>query len=770
MFSLISLSFFSCKNDSPTSVRSDQATDLIDTDETNTEDPTEQEDCVNDEDHFKEEVWTKSLNPVCYGCHNTQGVANQSDLVLISNTQSNYLETNRERLAYVAGLEREGQSILLRKPLGLDGHGGGAVLTEEDEAYTVLIDFVDRLENPITECEGEDEETTESKLSLADTSQTLRKASLNLIGRLPNATQIARVQRGGEEELRTVLRELIDGENPSTQENTEELFIERMKELWNDQLLTDAYLSGASAIQTMDYDRYPNLYWYENIGNYSTRSAERDAINDALAQAPLELMAHVVRSDQPWTTILTADYMMVNQASAYALGISSSPPNLNSASDLEFYPAQAANYPHTGVLSSPVFLNRYPTTDTNRNRHRSRIIFDYFLNTNILALADRPIDASTSTIHNPTMNDPQCNVCHSVLDPVAGAFQNWDDDGHYNPPETGWYPEMYPPGFEEEQIDLTESDLALRWLAERIVEDPRFAQATVNTLYAGITGFEVLREYELGGDEVATQAWQRQNEWLLQLSEQLIENNYNIKDIVIEIVLSSDFRAIGENDATDAELMHAGTAKLLTPEALNRKIEATLGVPWRVNANSQRYLLGDYQLLYGGIDSDGVTTRLNSPNGIMAAVTFRMANDLACKAAANDFVLPAAQRRLFPFVETTYLPTTQDGFEVPQVQELIKKNIQHLHHLIWGEQVDLDDPELLITYDLYIDLLENGQLLIEEGETPEWLQWTCQGRLDHWTNESIPYSSRITSDPNYTIRAWRGVLSYMLSDYRFIYE
>ena len=67
------------------------------------------------------------------------------------------------------------------KPLGLDGHILSAVLTEEDEAYTVLIDFVDRLDNPSPNARKTMK--SRSKLSLAITPET-RKASLNLIGRL----------------------------------------------------------------------------------------------------------------------------------------------------------------------------------------------------------------------------------------------------------------------------------------------------------------------------------------------------------------------------------------------------------------------------------------------------------------------------------------------------------------------------------------------------------------------------------------------------------
>ena len=33
--------------------------------------------------------------------------------------------------------------------------------------------------------------------------------------------------------------------------------------------------------------------------------------------------------------------------------------------------------------------------------------------------------------NNPTMHNPSCTVCHTVMDPVAGAFQDYGDDGFY---------------------------------------------------------------------------------------------------------------------------------------------------------------------------------------------------------------------------------------------------------------------------------------------------------------------------------------------------
>ena len=52
--------------------------------EESTEEETTEEECINDDDFFAQEVWAKSLSPVCYSCHNTQGTAILILTVLIS--------------------------------------------------------------------------------------------------------------------------------------------------------------------------------------------------------------------------------------------------------------------------------------------------------------------------------------------------------------------------------------------------------------------------------------------------------------------------------------------------------------------------------------------------------------------------------------------------------------------------------------------------------------------------------------------------------------
>ena len=148
--------------------------------------------------------------------------------------------------------------------------------------------------------------------------------------------------------------------------------------------------------------------------------------------------------------------------------------------------------PHAGVLTSPMFLNRFPTTPTNRNRHRARMVFQFFLATDILNVAERPIDPTQSTkFNNPTRDDSACNACHRQIDPIAGAFQKFDDnDQERFRPERNWHAEMFAPGFGKEVMSTSDFENAPQWLAQRLVKDFRFGLAAVQTVFTALTGSE----------------------------------------------------------------------------------------------------------------------------------------------------------------------------------------------------------------------------------------------------------------------------------------
>jgi len=712
----------------------------------------------------------------------------------------------------------------------------------------------------------------EGQLELLSWGETLRKASLELAGTLPTERQKQVTDDLGQRGLEASLAEIM----------RQPAFTDRMKELYNDHFLTDKYLGRENAIELLDEEIWPNLRWYGEDNDDVQRMT-----NDSLAREPLELIAHVIRNERPFTEILTADYTMVNGYSSLSLiGLPEIPLGLGEDPE-SFRTVKLPGYPHAGILTSPMFLNRFPTSDTNRNRHRSRMAYWFFLDIDVNRFGSRPVDASADFGENPTLNNADCTVCHTTVDPVAGLFMNWNEQGEYDG-DGEWYDgEMLAPGFNGKEIPESERARALQWFARELAQNPRFAQATVKTVFEGLTGQEVLDlstsyvmptmggpggtggdggvgaggaggtmdgggaggaggmgdmgsggtmgfggEIGMGGagglgtggfggdmgvggtggmgmggfggdvglggsggdtgtggapappppppppplpeiepeidpdiDPALERAYETQQEILKTIQQRFIDNNYNFKLLVREIVLTPYFRAKNATPLTpemERELSTFGTARLLTPEHLNRKIEATMGVRWRQRPDRTDYLLEQYRIFYGGIDSDQVTQRVTEPNGVMASLAQRMAYEVACSSVPYDFSKPADQRLLFPDVEMS--SPLDDG------SDRVRRAVQHLHERILGESLPLNDPEIDATMVVLTEAYTLGRAGLGSGAVSEELANPCRLNDDRLTGDRLPDNRRINRDPDYTLRAWMAAVSYLLSDYRFLYE
>ncbi len=619
-------------------------------------------------------------------------------------------------------------------------------------------------------------------LSLLGNGETLRKAAMQLASRLPSLSEYQLVSSGGEAGLRQAIQGMLE----------QDAFYDRLTEIWNDYLLTDKYHSrngSEAAVRLLSSDDFPERRWFDPGSDQRAENYEELKINtnDGIAREPLELINYVVNNDLPFTQILTADYMMMNSFSARSYGVEGiafqNPDDPN-----EFQPGRIAATPHAGILTSPMFLNRYPTTSTNRNRGRARVVFDLFLDTDILAIEGvRPGNAVDITTPIPTINNPECSKCHSILDPVASIFQNWDYKGRYRPARLskyGWYSDMESRGFNGETMPLAGNiDSSVQWLAHKMAADPKFPRAVTRIMVNGLTGKEPLAapvEEDAGSAE--QQAYIAERTLLNEIQSSFVASDYNLKALVEEILLSPYWRAEGLASATgEAAHEYTGSTYLLSPEQLDRKIAALLGFEWRGTMDSyykdkDRHwaskLGNTFHQIYGGINSDSVTSRLRSPNGLMGAMQLRMANELACYAVPHDMWLPESERRLFLYADHEVSPYNDSGYLDDAALLRIRQNIQYLHNHLLGENLAEGAQELQFTEHLFMDVVNRGRQLIL-GSGGDWNAVHLHGSCDRTRGldgESLEDEERLRRDDQYVIRAWMAVVAYLLADYKFFYN
>jgi len=52
----------------------------------------------------------------------------------------------------------------------------------------------------------------------------------------------------------------------------------------------------------------------------------------------------------------------------------------------------------------------------------------------------------------------------------------------------------------------------------------------------------------------------------------------------------------------------------------------------------------------------------------------------------------------------------------------------------------------------------------------ENLTYACRARVNPYTGVDLAEAEQLTNDENYAVRAWSAVVTYLLADYKFLYE
>lgn len=737
--------------------------------------------CTAENRYFADEVWAKVGERVCLKCHNAQGDAADSDFILQPATRDPAATVhNCANFARLAKEQENGQSRLLQKVIGGLDHGGGAVLKPDSAGYRILEQYVRRLEGKASEAslakaiEAAQYNAPPFFEGVVPMSpeRLLRRVTFSLAARLPSAQEREAVAKDGLSALNPILDQLM----------TEEAFYFRLQEGFNDIFLTRGFEDNAETILSYEHFEKTRL-WYQkhNLDHIPEKDRQKahyklaDDYREAIHREPLELIKYIVRHDRPFTELVTADYILVSPYTARGYGLFEQMQSQfkNPEDPFEYLPAKlpalknrsgkvqesaSGFYPHAGMLSTFHYLRRYPTTDTNRNRLRARMYYLHFLGIDIMELAPRVTDAAAvgAKFEIPTMQAADCVVCHKTIDPVAGLFQDYvDKDNLFGQRKGGWYTDMFTAGLEREKLADEERWRSLPWLGERTARDPRFAAAMVEHVYYILTGRKVLQppgDIEDPLFNSKRRAYQEQRRLIEDTSREFAAANFNLK-LVFKLLINSDFYRVdglataAEHPRRQAELDDLGLVRMLSPEQLERKLNALFGKSWgRLDHRGSQF-----KILYGGIDSQSVTERMADPSGAMGAIQRIMANDMACKNVPLDFTKPASERRLFPQIELNVVP--EDN---PESEQQVRQAIVHLHAYLLGQQHAIDHPEVQRTYELFLGILHDSK---ERKGWDKQDSYFCRGADD-----------KRVDDPQYTLRAWRGVVTYLLRQYDFLYE
>jgi len=721
--------------------------------------------------YFEDEVWAKVGERTCLNCHSAGGDAEESKFIL----RPENLKHNRVAFDKMAATLKDGKSRLLLKASGGLEHGGGVAAKPGSTAYLILERYVKQLAQPGLAGAGKGERTPPpffQGLQMATPDRLYRRLTLSLAGRLPGPEERAALERQGLDAVGGLLDSLMK----------EDAFFERLMEGFNDIFLTLGY--DGNADDALSYDHFEKTrHWGEKYSLDHIPEKDRqkaryklwDDYRKALKYEPLELIKYIVENDRPFTELVTADYFMATPYTTRGYGIyEENEERFKDPNDpFEYIPVKlhalkgrdgkvqktgAGIYPSAGILSMFQYLRRYPTTVTNRNRLRARMYFRHFLGVDVMALAPRVTDAAAvaKKFANPTMQAPDCVVCHRTIDPIAGLFQDYfNEEGHFGPRKEGWFKDMFEPGREGEHLPPDEKWRSLQWLGQETAKDPRFAVAMVEHVYTILFGRKVLQapvDIDAPHFTQSRRAYLVQRREIRDIADRFVKSGYNLKSVFKAWAVSPFYRVDGAgkadlDPARKAELDDVGITRMLTPEGLERKVVAVFGKGWgRLNSE-------EYRILYGGIDSKAVTERALDPSGAMGAIQRIMSNDVACKNVAVDFNRPADERKLFSGIEIDVVP---DG--TTENEAKIRRTIVHLHDTLLGRKREAGDAEVERTYKLF-------KAVHDEGAAKKGM-----AKQETYFCGSLKEQNKRAEDPHYTVRAWRAVVTYLLRQDDFLYE
>jgi len=743
-------------------------------------------------------------------------------------------------------------------PSGEGGTGGGLIGTVEDSLISKIERDMPSASSPLKGKDASDvaeyiiaafNESATGKVQRSlpgvatmSPNEAIYKLAFELAGRLPT-----------DEEVEVFTRDLTGEKEVVYGFMETDYFYERLKDMFNDTLLTDfarfentgsrnsvenLYESFELPVNVGDnnmFDIYPDLDWEDDVTGMLNSEYLDYFTDEALGRRPLLLVEYIARNNRNFKEFVSGKYTVVNKFSYEALGGSDSGSNIvivdpdkplgNGASEIvsnpqwdtfanvaevreyldvmELYAGEDTNgngdrggfdtdgdhyviedfpfdprdikaaqlyynddtgnaetqgVPHSGILTDEIFLNKYTATETNMHRNRARMVYWFFAAKDLLAIEGNRDAASlefedfgTNVGRNdPTNSNPDCIVCHVIMDPVAKAFENYTLDGVYdvrNPEgidhdlSIGW-------GLNQAQINTTGGvtqnyySRELQWLGEQVAGDPAYPRGIAQIIVKGMTGQDILGEPSVESPDIYRQSYSEQARLISTAASEFAGADFNIKALIYAISKSAYYRSTGiMYDLLSDDYAQVGSVRYIAPQVLNQKLRSLNSGGWN---NSLNLFDLRSRMFMGGKNTVDVFRDADSVGGIISAVTERMAVEEACDIVRNEFSDDRLDRKLFKMVEDSVDLTASSSSSRLGQMKAIRANIAHLYLAILHKEVSTDSEEVDVAFDLFVEVLESN------------------------INSSCNTGG---SGSGLAVReAWYAVMVYFLTDYRFIYS
>ena len=714
--------------------------------------------CATPPQAFTATVWP-SINSTCVLCHRAGAVASGTRLVF------NVGASAEQNYGVLRTFAASNADLLMSKTIGLPTHSGGKPFVDANsQQYKDLAALLPKLKES---CSTEVLATGQfyQGVKFADNSTMLGKAAVLFAARNPSAAEKATVDAGGDAALRSTIRGYMTGpafNSFLTEAGQVQFLVNGVVVFGNNRGLNAADFPMAAAV----------------INNNNPPAGVRARFETTVRNEPVNLMKYIVNNDRPWTDIVAGKYTVVNAVTAPLLGAQVQGTFMDPTNDNEFLPAVipearlGGNREHAGVLAMHSILDRFPSTDTNRNRHRVSEMMKRFEGVYIPQLASRPIEDGQFRVT--VMDNPGCAVCHDIMDPIAAAWQNWSPNNRNRPNGMGatahalpnvymstnymndakgsefyqmgdkWFRDGKAPGYGTTTMpNGYDNPRAVEWLGDQMAADARFATGAVGFFHKVLFHRDPLQApVDATGPDADARlaAYNAQQEEFKEIAARFKASGYKVKDLLVDLMLSKEARASGLSEAVSAQraasLGALGSGHLLSTSRLNNKFIGVLGSGY-VGFNNPFAGPG---LAYGAFDgvqqktpqTDFTTNQVTTLDGALLRNS--------CRWTAEDFAKAPAARLLFSNVTMTDTPATQAG------KDKVLANIVYLHEHLWNQRVTTTDTEVQRTLQL-LEAVYNDRMTASARPT------TCQLNAGN--------------DVSGMGRAWAAVVMYMTADPAF---